>query len=563
MKPVPAPPNETQRLAALHALKILDTPAEERFDRITRLAKQIFDVPIVLISLVDSNRVWFKSCQGLTVSEIPRIQSFCAYTVCDQQALVVSDAVTDNRFANHPLVTKNPNVRFYAGHPLTASEASGIGALSILDDRPRQLDNKGLEALKDLAGLVERELNWVKINPLQQQLANTNQALEREMLEHKQTDERLQHVFSSISDHIYVTEFTKAGQRLNRYLSPVEALTGYPLQRLLDDWNFWPSMIIHPEDRAAAAGQAQKFAAGQSSEVEYRLIRADDRVIWVRDSGRVEKDPDSGSILVYGVVSDITERKQVEEALRFARDQALAASRLKSQILAKVSHELRTPLTAILGFAEMLEFGIYGQLTPEQRLPTSEIIDSTKYLNILVSELLDQAQLDTGRLKLNVKTFDPTAIVQDTNQKMKVLAQGKGLELTTDVAADAPIEVCGDPDRVRQIAVNLVSNGIKFTQHGKVHMRLYRPDAAHWALDVSDTGPGIPVEARPTIFEAFHQVDGSITRQHKGYGLGLSIVKQLTTLMGGRVKLKSKVGHGSTFTVMLPLSPNQGDTNGG
>ncbi len=253
------------------------------------------------------------------------------------------------------------------------------------------------------------------------------------------------------------------------------------------------------------------------------------------------------------VLRDITERKQAEEALALARDEALAASRLKTELLAKVSHELRTPLGAILGFTEMLELGVYGPLTDKQREVTAEVIDSTRYLTSLVNELLDQAHLDAGKLKLNLSPFAPTDLVEETLSKMKVLAETKGLRLATHIAADIPTSVIGDPARTRQILIRLVNNAIKFTETGAVQVRLYQPDPTHWALRVSDTGAGIPVEAQAYIFEPFAQVDGSMTREHGGAGLGLSIVKQLTALMGGQITLESKAGEGSTFTVLFPL----------
>jgi PAS domain S-box-containing protein len=257
------------------------------------------------------------------------------------------------------------------------------------------------------------------------------------------------------------------------------------------------------------------------------------------------------------VLRDITERKQTEEALALARDQALQASRLKTELLAKVSHELRTPLGAILGFAEMLELGVYGSPSEEQKRAMAQIIDSTHYLTGLVNELLDQAQLNEGKLKLNLISFTPADILNDTLSKMQVLANSKGLSLTTDIAADMPTVLTGDLVRLEQILVNLVSNAIKFTQTGKVQVRLCRPDVAHWALQVTDTGIGIPLEAQAYIFEPFAQVDGSMTREQEGFGLGLSIVKQLTHLMGGEVTLESEVGRGSKFTVSLPLQPSQ------
>jgi signal transduction histidine kinase len=253
------------------------------------------------------------------------------------------------------------------------------------------------------------------------------------------------------------------------------------------------------------------------------------------------------------LLREITEHEHTEKALALARDQALAASRLKTELLAKVSHELRTPLGAILGFAEMLEFGLYGPVSEQQRQTITKIIDSVNYLTSLVNELLDQAQLDAGKLKLNFSFFAPASLVEHTLTKMNILAQAKGLSLTTKIAADMPATLWGDPGRVQQILVNLVSNAIKFTQTGIVEVCLYRPDPDHWALQVSDTGSGIPDEAQAYIFEPFQQVDGSVTRLHMGSGLGLSIVKQLTTLMDGQIVLESQVERGSIFTIILPL----------
>lgn len=246
----------------------------------------------------------------------------------------------------------------------------------------------------------------------------------------------------------------------------------------------------------------------------------------------------------------VTERTR---ELAQARDQALAASQLKTELLAKVSHELRTPLGAILGFTEMLEGGVYGSIAPTQQPVTAEIIDSTKYLTSLVNELLDQSQLEAGKLKLNYSAFTPAALVDDTLAQIRVLAEAKDITLTSTISFEVPDLLWGDPVRLQQIMVNLVSNAVKFTRQGKIQIKLFCPDAAHWAIQVADTGVGIPPEAQIYIFEPFRQVDGSVTRNQVGAGLGLSIVKQLTALMGGQIILESKVNLGSTFTVILPI----------
>ncbi len=253
----------------------------------------------------------------------------------------------------------------------------------------------------------------------------------------------------------------------------------------------------------------------------------------------------------------LIERKRAEDRLAIARDQALEASRFKGQLLAKVSHELRTPLGAILGYTELLRDDIFGPLSSKQKQIANEVIDSTEYLTTLVGELLDEAQFEGNIAQLHLELFAPDSLLQQAEAKMAVLAQRKGLTFTTTLSPELPDMVYGDERRLQQMLINLLGNAIKFTKSGEVRASLYRPDAQHWAIEVTDTGRGIPQEAQSYIFEPFRQVDGSITREHGGTGLGLSIVKQLTDLMKGRITLISEVGHGSTFTILLPLLTQQ------
>ena len=159
----PAPADEQERLSQLRSLGILDTPPEERFDRVTRMARRIFDVPIALVSLVDENRQWFKACFGLEVRETERRISFCGHTILNKEALVIEDTWKDVRFADNPLVTGAPNIRFYAGHPLHTHGGQAVGTLCIIDREPRRFDQDDLAMLSDMAGLVEREIMAVQL----------------------------------------------------------------------------------------------------------------------------------------------------------------------------------------------------------------------------------------------------------------------------------------------------------------------------------------------------------------------------------------------------------------
>jgi len=163
MNPAPIPGSDRERVDALHRLNVLDTPAEERFDRLTRLAKKLFDVPIALVSLVDENRQWFKSKDGLDASETPRDISFCGHAIYEDDLLVINDARLDERFSDNPLVVGGPNIRFYAGYPLRDQDGHALGTLCLIDRQPRYLDEFDMESLQDLAIMAERELIATKM----------------------------------------------------------------------------------------------------------------------------------------------------------------------------------------------------------------------------------------------------------------------------------------------------------------------------------------------------------------------------------------------------------------
>lgn len=259
------------------------------------------------------------------------------------------------------------------------------------------------------------------------------------------------------------------------------------------------------------------------------------------------------------ILHDISDRKQAENAMAIARDRAVEASRVKSEFLARVSHELRTPLGVIRGYADLLSEPVYGTLSELQTKAVSEIIDSTERISDMVGELLDEARLAAGAVQLEIKPFDPAEILNDVREKLSVLADQKKLALTAVIEPGLPQELTGDPTRIHQMVTNLTSNSIKFTRHGEVNIRFYMHNEDNWAFEVSDTGPGIPKEAHESIFEPFRQADSSIPRIFGGTGLGLSIVKHLTSLMGGAITVESEVGHGSKFTVILPLHAEAGE----
>jgi PAS domain S-box-containing protein len=227
--------------------------------------------------------------------------------------------------------------------------------------------------------------------------------------------------------------------------------------------------------------------------------------------------------------------------------------RMKNTFLAIVSHELRTPLNAILGYAEMIKEAIYGPVNEKQVNASDRIMANSFRLLEIVSDLLDHAQMEAGKLALHVKPFRPADLVENVHGVMDKIAADKGLVLTSELDPDLPDQIKGDIARLQQILVNLINNAVKFTDKGTVHMSLLQSGRKSWCLTVTDTGIGIPEAEITNIFEAFRQVDSAVTRNYGGFGLGLSIVKRLVELMKGDISVASQLGSGTSFTVTLPL----------
>jgi len=258
-----------------------------------------------------------------------------------------------------------------------------------------------------------------------------------------------------------------------------------------------------------------------------------------------------GKITNYiAIKQNISNRKKSEEELILAHQEAIEANRMKTQLLANVSHDLRTPLGAIMGYSEMLEKGFFGEVNAEQKNAASEILDSSNQLLAFVNNLIGEAQIETGRLVIRPAVFKPAEFVAGAQSIAGFAIKKKKLIFEVEIVPELPDKIYGDVYWLKQILLNLINNATKFTEIGMIKVRLFLADADHWAIQVTDTGPGIPKEAQQMIFEAFRQVEGN-TRG--GSGLGLSIVSQLTTLMNGKIELQSEIGKGSSFTVVLPL----------
>jgi len=363
---------------------------------------------------------------------------------------------------------------------------------------------------------------------------------------HRQAEARLARAIRGTSDGPWEYEVA-TGQY---WLAPQwREMVGYSVGDLSHPTLSVMRELIHPDDAPAQRAAFQRcIETAGVYDAEFRVRVKSGEYRWFRSRGICDVDDDGRPLRVSGALQDITERRQYQHDLIEAREASAAANRAKGEFLANMSHEIRTPMNGVIGMTELL---LDTGLDPTQRDYTETIRDSASALLTVINDILDFSKIEAGKLDLEHIELDLRDTVEDVARLLAIQAHGKGLELTAHIDSAVPDLIKGDPARLRQILVNLGSNGVKFTDKGEVAIDVRvvesQTDSTLIRCEVRDTGPGIAKDMQAGLFLPFSQVDASTTRKFGGTGLGLSIVKRLAELMGGQAGVDSTVGSGSTF----------------
>nr|WP_068888293.1 PAS domain S-box protein [Pedobacter panaciterrae] len=762
--------NESQRVKALHQYDILDTPSEDKFDNITKLATLICNAPIAVIILVDESRLFLKSLIGIDNNDIPREISFSEQTIKGTEVLEIEDALNDERFKDHPLVTGKPGVRFYAGAPLLDENGFKIGVIAVFDVITRCLTKDQKDGLVTLANETithitlrrksieleaktkhfEELLNLSTVSPeihcildysgkilfindavtnilgytvqeaiglsiwefcnkedINRLVGTIEEGLRkkikqfsvefrvvskqgavrwlswnmvardgrwytygRDITENKRVEGelvKLSFVASKINNAVVISD---ANNHVTWVNDAFEKITGYTINdlkgkrlgdliigpktdlellkkaRLLikqnrsftvdllayrkDGQPIWLSIyntvvlndkgkvdmeveiIIDITEKKKAEEELQVLslvasktntgvnisdAAGkttwinqslkkltgysfaelkgqklgdvlskdeaqkelilssrakaqknESYTIEVQAKTKDNQPVWlavsntpiINEKGEVERQID--------LISDITQRKQIEKDLFESKEKALQLSEAKEMFLSVMSHEIRTPLNAVIGMTHLL----IDNNPKESQIEDLNILKfSAENLLHIINDILDFTKIETGNLELESIPLDIKGLASDIVNSLQINASQKGDKLELQYDNKIPADILGDKTRLYQILMNLLGNAIKFTDYGKIELKIElvseNDEAVLVRFLVKDNGIGIPEDKQSYIFETFTQAKTDISRKYGGTGLGLAITKKLLKLYRSDITVTSKEGRGTEF----------------
>lgn len=540
----PKPFDEMERLATLRGLNVLDTPKEDRFDRITRTTARMLQVPISLVTIVDANRQWFKSCYGTDLGETPRSVSFCSYAILQDGVFVIPDTLKDPRFAQNPLVTGIAHIRFYAGMPVSGPDGRHVGTLCILDRKPREMTKADRDTLRDLANWVELELNF----------AQTSRALE----ERKKAEQKYQDVFDQVEDVF----FELGGDGVIRDISPsCKRFSGHTPDQVIGK----PASVFFSKPALFAELMALLQKKGRVRDLEAKLQTATGKSIVASINARIVTDPSGAPRAVVGILRNITERVaesdylEAEVARRTAQalkslEKEKELEELKNSFIRIVSHQLRTPLNAVRWNLEMMLTEQMGKLRPEQKEFLRLTYQSDVEVIRRIDDLLTAMDIEEKRINLKKQELSFGGLFDSVWNVWREKGKYKNIHFEFEPSVASKTVITVDADRLRSAIDKLVDNAVTYSHDGGRIIAKIKKQAGNVVLTIEDHGIGVPKEEQKRLFQRFYRASNASTMKADASGLGLFIAKSFVRKHGGTIVLKSKEGKGTTVVLRIPIA---------
>lgn len=542
---------EIERLKSLLTYNIIDTLKEEEFDKLAQLASIICETPIALISLIDDKRQWYKAKVGIEQAEMPKELTFCQYTIQKDHLWVVEDATKDDLLKNNPNVTAEDGIRFYAGLPLQSDEGYNIGTLCVADIKPKQISEKEKIALQIINEQIMILLDARKRN--QNLISELKEVIVQKEMESQKIIEKTSGEFKtfyeSISNNNGIIEINILGEVINTN-KVIGKLLGIPVNKLIG-LDFYNLFTLDKENNPI-----EELVNKKNFLLEYQSSITEKK--WIQTNFVKITDYNEEIIKIILICQDVTSRILWQQELEKTKNISEFLNQQKDRFIANVSHEIRTPINAILGFTEVL-------LEIEKNNQKLEHLNSIKIAGLgllhIINDILDISKIEAGMIKIDEAPFQLEECISNAFTILKLKAKEKGIKFLYSIDSDVFTNLIGDKHRLNQILINLLGNAIKFTEKGKVELKValleVEEQVCHLEFRVSDTGIGINQDKLQSMFDRFSQAEVSTTRKFGGTGLGLSITKELIEIQQGKISVESKENQGTTFVFVLPFKINQ------
>ncbi len=536
------PLDDPARVNALRRLDLFNTDERDTYHRFARLACQFLHSPISFVALVGRQSHFLKAIEGLPADgEVDRRHPIAL--ALNQQVVASGHALVLPTLS--PAPSTAPAVGAYLGFPIRTPDGFVVGAFGTLTHEPRDWQQHEIELMHDLNALVQSEVARVHHRRL------SDAALQA-------TEDRLEKLLAWADCLVWEAEVSYTGAdwdwKFNIQPSGLnQRLFGNRVIENRDGLWYKLALPDQPEMDRRCRHALHNELPGYDQ--EFRVVADDGTELWIRETVTITRIGPQRFWLV-GAATDVTLQKRYQRDMQRDRDEALEASRVKSQFLANMSHEIRTPMNGIVGMANLL---MDTSLDANQRRMGKVICESGDALLAIINDVLDLSKIEAGMMRIENEPTDLRKIVDDVVALMQPQAKHRGIEMhAPTMDPRIPDRVVADSLRLRQIVTNLVGNAVKFTEQGHVQVTVEviaeNSTCCQIKATVTDTGIGISPAEQSQLFAPFVQVDGSHSRRHGGTGLGLAISRQLVEMMGGSIDFHSAPGEGSSFWFVLKLA---------